>query len=46
MIDNAEGPDFIIRKKKGSATTGQFYKKVKGYAGGPQRMAPNQQYVN
>ena len=33
LIDSHEGPDFIIRKKKGSATTGGFYKKVKGYSG-------------
>ena len=37
-IDTKQGEitflDFINKKKKGSATTGQFYKKVKGYAGG------------
>ena len=41
-----EGPDFIIRKKKGSATTGGFYqKKVKGYSGANKQMQ-NQQFVN
>ena len=40
LLDNYEGPDFIIRKKKGSATTGQFYKKVKGYSGA-NKMQPN-----
>ena len=33
-----EGPDFIIRKKKGGSTTGGFYKKVKGYAGNKGQM--------
>lgn len=40
LIDNHEGPDFIIRKKKGSATSGAFYKKVKGYSGANKQM-PN-----
>lgn len=45
LIDGHEGPDFIIRKKKGSATTGAFYKKVKGYAGA-NKQSQNQQFVN